>query len=99
MRLLVLLALIPATVSAQNTQYKPVLCADTKSVVETLTNEEYKENPVWMGTDDSKHNFGLFVNKTTGGWTLVEFRGRAACVLGAGRESHINEEAFKKDNL
>jgi len=52
-----------------------------------------------MGTDDSKHNFGLFVNKTKGAWTLVEFRGRAACILGAGRESYISEEALKKDNL
>lgn len=92
MKKLFILALLPFTVSAQQQYNKPVMCAQTQHVINTLTGKEYEEKPVWMGVNAQDNTFSLFINRSTKGWTLIEFRGNTACVLGAGDESQISRD-------
>jgi len=84
---------IPA--HAQQNYVKSVICAKTEQVIKTLTGKEYEEKPIWMGVDDKEHTFSIFFNKATSAWTLIEFKGNVACILGAGNESQVARE-FKK---
>ena len=95
MKKFLILLCFPLTAYSQI--FKPVLCSDTKTIIETLTSQEYKERPVWMGTNESGHNFGLFVNPNTGAWTIVEFKGAVGCILGGGKDSHLAKDAFLQD--
>ena len=90
--LLICLLLIPLSVEAQQTAYKFVMCAETENVINTLTGKDYKEKPFWMGVDNKDNTFSIFYNKETTGWTIIEFKGRTACVLGAGEESQLSQE-------
>ena len=92
MKKLLLLLLVPYNVYAQQTAYKAVMCAETTKVIKTLTGKEYEEKPFWMGVDNKDHTFSIFYNKETTGWTIIEFKGRTACVLGAGEESQLSQE-------
>jgi hypothetical protein len=69
-----------------------VICTDTEKLIKALTGREYQEKPIWMGVNKDDHTFSVFVNKDTKGWTIIEFKGRTACVLGAGEESLISTE-------
>lgn len=86
------LLLISTTAQAQQQFNKPVICAETERVIKSLTSEEYKEKPFWMGVDNKDNTFSVFYNKETTGWTIIEFKGRTACVLGAGYESQLSQE-------
>lgn len=77
---------------AQQQFSKPVLCANTKQVIDTLTGKEYEEKPIWLGIDDKSHTFSIFVNKDTQAWTIIEFKGNTACILGTGQESYKTKE-------
>lgn len=92
MKKLFILALLPFTVNAQQQYNKPVMCAQTQQVINTLIGKEYKEKPIWMGVNEKNNTFSLFVNQDTKSWTLIEFRGNTACVLGAGEESQVSKE-------
>lgn len=96
MKKLLLLLLIPLNVLAQQTAYKAVMCADTQSVITALTGKEYKEKPFWMGIDQKEHTYSIFYNKETSGWTIIEFKGKTACILGAGEESQLSQELSKR---
>ena len=96
MKKLLLLLLIPFNVHAQQTAYKAVMCADTQSVITALTGKEYKEKPFWMGVDQKEHTYSIFYNKETSGWTIIEFKGKTACILGAGEESQLSQELSKR---
>jgi len=88
-KLLICALLIPFIVSASDNPIKvnkPVMCDDTKSVMDALVNGEFKEVPVWSGTGEQS-NFGLLINQQTGTWTLVEFNKEVTCVLGIGEKS------------
>ncbi len=67
---------------------KPVQCARTEVLLPGLMNSEYKEHPVWIGTDEES-TFSLFVNEKTKSWTLVQFNQKVACVLGTGEKSRM----------
>lgn len=95
-KLLLFLFTIPGIVAAQQQANKPVLCSDTERVIRTLTSMEYEERPIWMGVDNKDNTFSVFYNKETSGWTIIEFKGRTACVLGAGYESHLSQELSTK---
>lgn len=71
---------------------KPVRCTDTRTLIETLTGKDYKENPIWLGTDQQGNNISVFVNTDTSAYTVIEFRGRIACVLSAGSESMLSQD-------
>jgi len=94
--LLICSLLIPLSVKAQQQYSKPVMCAETTKVIKTLTGKEYEEKPFWMGVDNKDHTFSIFYNKETTGWTIIEFKGRTACVLGAGEESQLSQELSSK---
>jgi len=94
--LLICSLLIPLSVKAQQTAYKVVVCAETENVIRTLTGKDYKEKPFWMGVDNKDNTFSIFYNKETTGWTIIEFKGRTACVLGAGEESQLSQELSTK---
>lgn len=96
MKKLLLLLLVPFSLHAQQQFNKPVMCAETEKVIKSLTGEEYKERPFWMGVDERDHTFSIFYNKETTGWTIIEFKGRIACVLGAGNESQLSQEFSNK---
>lgn len=64
---------------------KKVVCDDTKTLLDTLLNE-YKESPVWAGTDD-KSRYSLLINQETGTWTMIQFDTNTTCILGVGEES------------
>lgn len=96
MKKLLFFLLIPFNLQAQQQFNKPVMCAQTEQVIKSLTGEEYKEKPFWMGVDERDHTFSIFYNKETTGWTIIEFKGRIACVLGAGSESQLSQEFSKK---
>jgi hypothetical protein len=64
---------------------KKVVCDKTKLIMDTLITE-YKEIPLWSGSDE-KSNFGLLINKETGTWTIIQFNKDTTCILGVGENS------------
>ena len=79
--------LLPAVAIAEPvTVEKPVLCENTKILIETLSNGKYKEIPAWVGNDDSS-KYSIFANEKTGSWTFIQFNSTIACILGTG-ENH-----------
>lgn len=96
MKKILALFLLPCSVYAQQTAYKAVMCADTEKVISALTGKDYKERPFWMGVDQKDHTYSIFYNKETTGWTIIEFKGKTACILGAGEESQLSQELSGK---
>lgn len=96
MKKILALFLLPCSAYAQQTAYKAVMCADTQSVITALTGKDYKERPFWMGVDQKDHTYSIFYNKETTGWTIIEFKGKTACILGAGEESQLSQELSGK---
>ena len=76
-------------VAAQSvTVQKPVECGDTKSLIQAVTGENYKEMPIWWGIEPATvSRYSLFVNEQTKTWTLIQFDENMACVLGTGESS------------
>jgi hypothetical protein len=67
---------------------KPVVCSDLKTIIETVTGEQYKEQPAWAGADDIS-NFYLTHNQKTGTWSLIQYSDGIACILGTGSRSQF----------
>jgi hypothetical protein len=91
-KLLALLLAIPLLTSAAPEAddaffvEKRVVCDKTNVVFEVLMKGESRENPIWGGTNGDAR-FGLFINKETGTWTMVQFNKDIACILGHGDNS------------
>ena len=68
---------------------KTVECTDTETLFRGLTNSDYKEKPIWVGTESgvTLPKYSLFVNEETKSWTLIQFDEKIACVLGTGEAS------------
>ena len=71
---------------------KPVICSDTDFILAEINKSEFKEKAVWLGTDDTKHRFVLFLNLATGTWTILEFKDNIACFLGSGDKSEFSKQ-------
>lgn len=71
---------------------KPIICDKFSTVIDVLTNGESKESPVWIGKDENS-NFSLLTNEKTKTWTIIQFNGTIACVLGSG-----DKQQFVKNN-
>ncbi len=87
---IVLTLVIGSAALAQDSQTlnKPVPCMDFDLLVKALTGPKYQEMPVWLGIEASSNTrYSLFVNTSTGDWTLIQFSGKTACILGAGQQS------------
>ena len=88
--ILILLALIFGYVAAQTINLqKNVECISTEVMLRGLSGSDYKEKPIWVGTesDAALSKYGLFVNDDTKTWTLIQFDDTIACVLGTGGSS------------
>jgi hypothetical protein len=93
--------LLTTVALAQSTSFKiekTLVCDDTKKIVNELMNGDYKEMPVWGGSEE-KTKFMLLVNKESGTWTLIQFTPGVGCVLGVGDESKVLNLDKKKLNL
>lgn len=85
--------LLPAIAIAEPvTVEKPVLCENTKILIEILSNSKYKEVPVWVGNDESS-KYSIFANETTGSWTFIQFNSTIACILGTGENHNFVRKA------
>lgn len=87
---LLLALLVAGPASAQSvTVEKPLKCGDTKTLIQGLAGEDYKEKPIWWGIEPGTavSRYSLFVNEQTKSWTLIQFDEKIACVLGAGENS------------
>ena len=83
-KILAIMVLMVSSVYAEPVKVdKPVMCDKFSTVINILTNGESKESPVWIGKDENS-NFSLLSNEKTGSWTLIQFNGTLACVLGSG---------------
>ena len=71
------------------TVQKPTECADTATLLRGLAGSDYKEKPIWLGTEPgvTLSRYSLFVNEETKSWTLIQFDEKIACVLGTGEAS------------
>lgn len=71
---------------------KNILCGPVEILFTALTDKDIKENPIWLGKDESeKSDYALFVNTDTGAFTLIQFGKEWGCILGIGYKS----ESFK----
>ena len=82
-----LLCWFSTIVNAQVTIKKPVYCDSAAKILETVATE-YKEKPVWLGTQD-RGLIMLLTNSTTKTWTLLEIYDEIACVLGTGSKFNL----------
>jgi len=84
---------IAVPVAAQDTKWvkaeKTVSCGPLREIITILSGDRWKESPIWIGENpgDNKSRFTLMVNETTGGWTVLEYQGDTACILGTGYNS------------
>ena len=83
-----LLALISLVANAEVEKlYKPVVCSDLRTVIESIS-AEYEEIPYWNGVSDNT-KFILMVNKQTMTWTMIEYTDKEACVIGTGNRANL----------
>jgi len=81
---LLFVLLFPASAFGQPVMIeKPVLCAQTETVMNAIAKSQYSEKPTWIGADE-KSEFTLFVNEKTKTWTLIQFDNNVACIIGVG---------------
>ena len=86
----VLSACIIVVVAAQTTAVeinKKIVCDDSMPLLDSLFNE-YRESPVWAGTDE-KSKYSLLINQETGTWTIIQFDKTTTCILGVGEDSRL----------
>lgn len=62
---------------------KQMKCSDAQHVMNYFKNN-HKESPVWVGKTVHNTHITLLANKETLSWTMIEYDGKIACVLGAG---------------
>jgi hypothetical protein len=93
--LLCLLALAPFVQAQQWTQLQTtVSCGPFRDIVRVLTQARYNEMPLWVGQSGrDATSFTLFLNADSGGWTLLQYYGETACILGMGDASNITNLA------
>lgn len=85
-----LFCLLSPIANAQAFQsHKPVLCDETKKIIEALTTN-YEEKPLWTAKDlRDNTRYSLFVNAKTGAWTMIQMNPEISCILGVGTASEL----------
>ena len=73
------------------TTTKPILCGPAPVVFRSLAGKDINEKPIWLGQDENKSNYAIFVNAETSAFTLIQFGEQMACILGLGPSSDIFE--------
>ena len=77
------LLFLPLLAFAQVTVRKPLVCDEPKKLIDAIANGQYQEKLSWSGNGEIT-NFVLMVNEKTKTWTILEFNGEIACILGTG---------------
>lgn len=81
---LLLALLIPTISSAQQTVPHQLVCDTTTKMMKTIR-EDFKELPMWQGQSLQKNmQTTLYINKSTGSWTLAIGNKDYTCILDAG---------------
>ncbi len=89
---------------------KPIACGPTKMVIDGITGEPHKEQPLLLGVEPLTLNTGqvapvpvtFFVNSKTGTFTFLqilpnpEVGGELTCILSSGKISDYNEPMLGK---
>jgi len=66
---------------------KKVHCGSAKEVIGELMNGNYKEKPFWMGDEPGTNSkYVLMVNERSKSWTMLQYDGDTACIIGAGEK-------------
>jgi hypothetical protein len=68
---------------------KPVICSDPKTVIETVSGPDWKEQPVWVGLGETDSKYVMMVNSKTKTWSMVQFTDTIACIVGSGKSSNL----------
>lgn len=89
--LLLTLAFVSTSASAQFLYNYEIQCAETDRIIESLTSAKYTEKLKWTGTDiEDKSMYSLWINESKGTWTLLKMsETKVSCVLGAGTDSKL----------
>lgn len=58
-------------------------CNSTTGVFEKIARSEFKEKPVWIGSNKTS-KIVVVVNEKTGTWTIIQFNDEIACLFAAG---------------
>ena len=82
-KFILILLFLPFLVFAQITVQKSLVCDEPKRLIDAISNGEYQEKLSWSGNGEVT-NFVLMVNEKTKTWTMLEFNGKIACILGTG---------------
>lgn len=70
------------------TTNKPVICDSTKAMIEKMSGPDWKEEPIWVGSDDQS-KYVLMHNEKTRSWTMIQFNGDIACMIGSGEKGRL----------
>jgi hypothetical protein len=62
---------------------KEVLCDETAVILKWALDNDFNEQPFWMGADRISR-YSLLVNEKSGTWTLIQFNKTIACIIGTG---------------
>jgi hypothetical protein len=66
---------------------KNIICDDATTLIGEIV-KEFGETPVWSGADPgTKTTYGVLMNPKNGTWTIIQFDGKVACILGVGTEA------------
>jgi hypothetical protein len=65
---------------------KGVRCSKAEFIMNHFATQ-FQELPIWVGKTNSSTHMTLLVNKEKRTWTMVEYDGNLACVIGAGETS------------
>lgn len=87
--LLAVLMAVCAPIHAQFTYQYPIVCTDTKILMDQIE-KEFEETLSWNGVHvNDKSVYSLWTNVKTGAWTLLKMTPSHSCVLGVGDASTI----------
>ena len=75
---------------------KPILCGPVNTVFKTLSSKEINERPIWIGQDENRSNYALFINPKNTGFTIIQFGDEMACILGLGPSSAAYPSSTEK---
>ena len=94
--LLVLLGLsLPVQANDWFDSQKPVTCGPFREIVQNLIQEKYRETPIWIGQSSADTTqFSLFINKDSGGWTLIQYARVTGCIIGVGQSHRMIDPAL-----
>lgn len=102
MKKLMLLLLSSITITANSQEWVnitgTVTCGPLQEIVGVLTEEKFKETPLWAGKSLADvTGFVLFFNADRGNFTLLQYYKDRACILGMGTNGKIlNQIPFQE---